>query len=277
MDKDNQIDAQHSSHPFSQPANFEDKEQPLALPEGRQTFQKKGLKGSLYLLEDVDQQTDLLIRLLGYGLLVIALIDYVYIVIPLQFTNPLWEFQTIGALVEHAGIPLLGLTFVFYRHQGYVVKREKRLLWLLSWVSLLIGLLYLLMVPLGVADAWRIYHVSNTQIATQLSQQSQQFQQIKNQLNQVTSDEQLKQLVGSLASQGDLPQIENPQAFKDQFLAQISQSEQSIKIQADNVRTNQLQTLLKDSLKWNLGALVAGVLFIWIWYITSWTRKRKRY
>lgn len=277
MDKDNQIDAQHSPHPFSQPVNFEDEERSQALPEGKQTSQKNSLKGSLYLSEVVEQQTLLLMRLLGYGLLVLGSIDYIYIVIPAQLTNPLWEFQTIGALVEHAGIPLMGLMFVFYRHQGYIVKREKKLLWFLSWVSLLIGLLYLLMLPLGVADTWRIYHASNAQITAQRSQQSQQFQQIKGKLNEATTEEQLEQLVASLTPQGGSLQIKDPQAFKDEFLAQITESERKAQVQAETTLTSQRQELLKNSLKWNLGSLIAGVLFMWIWYLTRWTRIRKKY
>ncbi len=39
--------------------------------------------------------------LLGYGLLAFALIDYIDILIPSHFTNPEWELQTLGRLVEH--------------------------------------------------------------------------------------------------------------------------------------------------------------------------------
>ena len=279
MDKDNHFDAQDQSSPtpYSQPVNFEDEERSQALPEGKHTSQKNSLRGSLYLSEVVDQQTLLLIRLLGYGLLVLASIDYVYIVIPAHLTNPLWEFETIGALVEHAALPLLGLIFVFYRHKGYIVKREKKLLWFLSWVSLLLGLLYLLMLPLGVADTWRIYHASNAQITAQLSQQSQEFQQIKGKLNEATTEEQLEQLVASLTPEGGSLQIKDPQAFKDKFLAQITESERKAQVQADTASITQSQELLKNSLKWNLGSLIAGVLFMWVWHLTSWTRVRKKY
>ena len=272
MDKQNQFDAQeHSSRLSSQSVNLVEDQVPPALPEGKRIRKKKGSKRSLYLSEAVEQQTSLLVRWLGYGLLLSALVDYIFIIVPPQFTNPLWEFQTIGALVEHAAIPLLGLIFVFYRHKGYILKREKNLLRFLSWLSLVVGLLYLLMLPLGIADTWRIYHASNAQITAQLSQQSQQFQKIKGQLDEATTHEQLKQLVASLNPQGSL-QINDPQAFKDQFLAEISQAQQNLQVQADSVRTNESQTLIKNSLKWNLGALVSGVLFILIWRLTRWAR-----
>lgn len=235
----------------------------------------KESKGSFQMSAVVEQRSRLLVHSLGYSFLVLSLVDYVHIVIPPQLTNPVWEFQTIGALVEHAAIPLLGLMFVFYRHQGYIEKREKRLLVFLSRVSLLLGLLYLLMLPLGVGDTWRIYQNTNAQITTQLTQQVQQFQQIKGQLNQATTNEQIQNLLASLAPQGRPEKINNPQAFKNQFLAQVSQAEQNIQVQAKTAQNNQNITLIKNSVKWNLGTLITATLFIWIWYVTRWVRKNK--
>ena len=254
---------------------FEDKKMSSALPEGRHIHQEKGLKGSLYLSSVVEQQTHLLVRLLGYGLLVSALLDYSYILIPPRFTDPAWELQTIKTLVEHVTLTLLGLMLVFYRPQGYIRKREKNLLGLLSWVSLLVGVLYLLMVPLGIVNAGRIYHANNAQIATQVSDQSQRLQQVKAKLNQAKTDQQLKQLVAAVTPPGRSLQIKNHQTLKKQSLARVSQAEQSIILQADRVRSNQTQVLIKNALKSSLGALISGVLFIWIWHLSQWARIRQ--
>ena len=59
-----------------------------------------------------------ILRLLGYGLLLMAVVDLFFLLIPPQFMNPLWEFQTMGAVVER--IPLTLQVFVVvlfsYRH-----------------------------------------------------------------------------------------------------------------------------------------------------------------
>lgn len=277
-DKQNHVDAQHhpSQTASTQPVKpIQNKQLSPSLPQGEHPHWLNGLKGSVYLSELVEERSRLLLCLVGYGLLLLAAFDYIHIIIPLRFTDPLWEFQTIGALVERAAIPLLGLMFVFYRHQGYIGKLEKNILGFLSWISLLVGLLYLLMVPLGIADTWRIYNANEAQISAQLSQQRQQFEQLKGQLNQATTDEKLEQLIGSLTPGGRSPQIKNPEAFKDQLLAKISQAQQSIQVHADTVEATNTQALLKNSVKWNLGALVSGTLFILIWHLTNWARRRQ--
>ncbi len=274
MQKQNQFNdqQQHSQADSSQSLNPpKDKELLPSLLQGWHHRWHNGFGGSEYLSNLVEQRGHLLVPLLGYGLLLLAFFDYVYIVYSPHFTNPLWELQTIGALVEHVVAPLLGLMFIFYRPEGSINTWERKILGLLSWVSLLVGLLYLLMLPLGVIDTWRIYQYNNTQISAQLSQQSQQLQPIKQKLNQAKTDEQIEKLLASLTPQTS-PKIKSPQTSKDQLLTQISQAERSIKVQADNARGSQGQTLLKNSVKWNLGALVVGILFIWIWHLTDWTR-----
>lgn len=276
MNEQNQVDAeQHTSQTRSSQTGNATQEKELSppLPQGRHSPRQKGLKGEVYLPTIVEVRSHWLVCLLGYGLLVFAAFDYIHIIFPPRFTDPAWELQTIGQMVEHSPVPLLGLMFVFYRHKGYIAKREKILLGFLSWVALLVGLLYLLMLPLGAANTWRIYQRNNAQIAAQLAQQSQQFQQLKGQIQTATTDKQLKQLVASLTPQGATPQIQNPQAFKEQLLARISQAQQDAQAQANTTRSTQRLSLLKNSLKWNLGALISGTLFIGIWHLTNWARK----
>ena len=161
---------------------------------------------------------------------------------------------------------------VFYRREGYIGKLERKFLGCLSWVSLLLGVLYLLMLPLGVADTWRIYNANRAEISAQVAQQSQPLQQLKVKLSEAKTDDQLQKLFASLTPQKRIPQIKQPQSVKDQLLTKISQTQRNIQTQADTVGASQRQSLLKNSIKWNLGALVVGTLFIVIWRLTDWAR-----
>lgn len=53
-----------------------------------------------------------LFRLAGYTLLSLFLLDLLAILIPFNFTNPVWEFQLANQLVERAPVPILALIFV---------------------------------------------------------------------------------------------------------------------------------------------------------------------
>ncbi len=277
MDKQNQVNAQsliQRTHQQSSQTASSQSVNPLNDKELSPSL-TQGIDGWIYLSEVIEQRSHLLLPLVGYGLLLFALFDYVPIVISPQFTDPTWELKTIGDLVEHVAVPLIGLLFVFYRDQGYIFRMERNFLGFLSWVCLLVGILYLLMLPLGIADTWRLYYANKVQVTARTSQQSQQLQQAKGLLQQAKTDEQIKQVVTSLTPRVRSEDIKNPQEFREQFLAKISEGEQKIKVQADNAWTDQSQTLLKNSIKWNLGALVSGTLFILIWHLTDWARSRE--
>lgn len=53
--------------------------------------------------------SNLLFRFVGYGLLMLALLDLVEMLVPMRLLDPVWQIQTTGALVEFVPVLLLGL------------------------------------------------------------------------------------------------------------------------------------------------------------------------
>ncbi|MFY7803679.1 MAG: HpsJ family protein [Limnoraphis robusta] len=217
------------------------------------------------------------LRWVGYTLLFLTFVDLVLLLIPPQLTNPVWEFQTMGAIVERVAVPLIAFVLIFYGEQNLRPKWERPLLSLLSVLTLLFGIFLLILVPLGVINTLRIDKQSNTQIDTQVEQRMTQIQQVQQQLEQANTEEQMENLLSRLDTQGRTPEIQSAQELeevKNQLSDFVSRTESSTKTQAEETRRNRRILLFKNSLKWNLGALVSGVLFIAIWKATGWTRKR---
>ena len=109
-------------------------------------------------------------RLSGYALLLLSLFDLVEKLIPLQLMNPVWEFQTLGEIVERVPLPLLGLVLVFYGENYRRVRGEIYLLKFLSWLALLLGVAFWLLIPLGVSNTIRIERQNQEQIVAQVDQ-----------------------------------------------------------------------------------------------------------
>jgi len=210
----------------------------------------------------------------GYGLLVLALFDFMHILVPLRLMNPMWEIQTIGALVERVPVPLLGLMLVFYGETSFRKKWEITFLKVLSWASLLVGVLFLLLIPLVVVNTVRIDKQITYQTSTQVSQQLSELQQLENQVNKGT-DKDLNILATRL-NQGRQVDVKDPQELKSRLLSEITKAKKTIQPQTTAALADRRLALLKNSIKWLLGSLVSGVLFIYIWANTSWTRRGRR-
>ncbi|HEY9844741.1 MAG TPA: HpsJ family protein [Candidatus Caenarcaniphilales bacterium] len=214
-----------------------------------------------------------LFRLVGYGLLVLALFDVIDIFVPSRFMNAVWELQMVGSLVERAPVPLLGLMLVFVAAVNAPVKQEKPVLQFLSWTSLLVGILFLLLIPMTLSAAWRINDQTSLRLRTQYTQQMSQVQQLKGQLSKATATE----LETLLSRQGRSVNQQNTQELKQQFFSEITAAETRIKQQSETAQTNARQSLIKNFLKWNLGALVCSVLFLQIWNLTRWVRRASKF
>lgn len=213
-----------------------------------------------------------LLRLAGYGLLLLSLFDYINIFTPPRFTNPIWEFQVMGEMVEKMPVPLIGFAFVFFGKEEYRKDVEEIILKFLSWFALLVGIIFLLLIPLGINNSLRINNLNNFQINNQVSQGITQLQQVNEKLSNATSDTDINNALTNFNFQGRLPEIKNPQELKNRVLSDISSAKQQLQTQAETTRKERKISLLKSSVKWNLGALISGVLFIYVWKLTNWAR-----
>jgi hypothetical protein len=210
-----------------------------------------------------------ILRMLGYGLLILALFDIIEMLVPPNFLNPGWEFQTTGALVERVPVPLIGFVMVFFGELHSRTKWEIPLLKFLSWITLLLGVVFILFIPLGVINTVRLNNQSVAQIKTASTQQMTQAEQLEKRLSQ-TSPEQVSNF---LKSQGRSLDGQKPEEVKNQLISEVSKAKAQIKTQAEAAQSLRGLNLIKTSAKWNLGALVAGVLFISIWKGTGWARR----
>lgn len=218
------------------------------------------------------QSSLILFHSIGYGLLLFGLIEVIDLVFPFHFMDPVWEFQTIGALVERVPLPLIGLVLVFYKDASFRTKWELKLLKLLSQASLLAGIIFLVLIFFCASNALRINKLNNDRVTSQTNQQLSQLQQIEQQVDRATVS-QLEGFLARVNAQGVSPNIKNPQELKSRLLTELDRSKNTLLTDANKTRKTRRFALIKTVVKWGLGCLIAGDLFIRVWQATRWARK----
>ena len=214
-----------------------------------------------------------ILRWCGYGFLLMAGFDILQSLIPLGFTNPLWEMSTMASLVERVPIPILGFLLVFWGEDKERKIWEEKFLKFLPWLCLILGIIFLLMLPLTVINTWRINQTNTLQVDQKLQQEERQIGQLESQVNQVNL-EQLRAIATQLKSVGMEVDITQPQPqLKADILAQIAKAKIQMPDRASALKNNQTFDLLKKSLKLFLGALISGVLYLQIWQHSSWIKE----
>jgi hypothetical protein len=204
-------------------------------------------------------------RILGYGLLVLAFFDLIETFMSLELMNALSQFQTIGTLVERVPVTLIGLVLVFLGGLDERNKWELLLLKILSWLTLLVGILFILLIPLGIGNTVQINNILVAQVNTQYEQKISQVKGFEDRLRQATPEN----VLDVIKRQGGSAAGKTPQQIKDELLSKVDKSKAEFKTQADASKWQQQKSYLKKAVKWNLGALISGFLFISIWKYTD--------
>jgi hypothetical protein len=216
-----------------------------------------------------------LLRWIGYGLLVLAFFNIIEIFVPFRLLNPTGGIQTLSSLVERVFIPLLGLALVFYGQADYREDWEIALLKLLSWLCLLVGVLFALLIPMGINNTVQLYASTEAQVTVQAKQQITQLEGFKTKL-QKAEGKDLELLLTRLNRTGKTVPLNDPQVlsqFKAKFLVEMDKGIKNLKTGGESAKVNQQISLLASSAKANLGALVCGILFIGVWRLTRWARR----
>lgn len=213
------------------------------------------------------------LRIVGYCLLVLGLVNWVDILVPPQLMNPVWEFQTIGAIVESAPIPLIAMAFILFGNDFQRRKGEALLVRLLSYFCILLAIAFLILVPVTFSTVFRIYNQIDQQTWSNVEEQNTRLDEIEQQLTQATDQEVENFLRGRGVDLESQTQTEPGQTPKELILERLDEVRGSITTQSTETKANQKRATLKSAIKWTIGALLSGFTFIYLWRQTRWLNK----
>lgn len=197
-------------------------------------------------------------------------VDYTSTLIPFQLFNAEWEFQTIGKIVNTVWAPFLGFSLIFFTREKISIL-EKRFLGLLSWLALLLGIIFITFIPLILGDAQRISNLLQSEFSRINEQQIVQVEQIEKRFKEATPQE----LENFFKLQGENEKTANLSMDKKiyAYLATVKSQRLTAYNTAKSQLLKQQSKLKKDSLWLTIGAFLGGVLLINVWHYANWTRK----
>lgn len=211
-----------------------------------------------------------LFKLTGYIFLLITIIDYFFILYPLNLGNPVWEFQVLEKLIESGWTPILAGLFLFYpKESSYPMIEQK----ILSWLSrgfLILGILYFLSIPLILGDGKRINNDRNVNLDKQIDQQTQQYNKIEEIIKNANS-EQIKQLIAQNPNlKFDINQPE--ETLKKQFIYANEQTLKAFINQLKKEVKKQNSLTKRTAIKLTIKTILVGILLIGIFNYSHWLR-----
>lgn len=213
--------------------------------------------------------TALALKIVGLIMIVSSLLDFIILAIPFEPLKPEWQFGFTTQMVDRGVIPMVGMAFLFI---GYWISSNMGMpssesrsvvtdlrFWALL-LAIVLGLLFLLLVPLHFKNVGQ----QSSQALEQISQRATQAEtELKNQTDQVSALvkdpkrlEELDKAISGGQLQGE--QLQRAQAIRDQLLA-IKQDPNALKDRIDKAQT-QIRTGKLDAEKQaRTAALKSGI------------------
>ena len=210
---------------------------------------------------------------IGYFILVLVFLDYVFLLVPPHFLNPTWELNVIGHLVENVWAPLLGFALVFIRRGNGFKQLELKILSWLSRLILLMAIIYFLSAPLILSNTIKIQQKNFSNLKTQLENQRNQVAHFKKQLSQIPDEQLANYLRQSQSQQSSSTKSSSSSTLLQQAFDRVEQEQIKSSEQIKAAYKQQKLSLIKKSLKWCIGAIFSGAIFFVFWRHTEWARK----
>ena len=220
------------------------------------------------------RQTFSLIRGFGYCSLLFFLIDFSTIVLPPKFTDPAWELNVYGQVAERVPLLLLAFPLIFLGEYSARAKWEKIGTKIIAWLAIVIAVMFLLAVPLGIVNTFRVQGLRQAELITNVARQNAPAQAVADRLSTAQTDDEVRNVLRLLNPQQQtaIARISQPQEIKKQLLTEIGNSINQNQAQSEQAKRRITTTLWKSSVKWTIVSLISGLFLLYVWNQSKWAR-----
>ena len=190
----------------------------------------------------------LVLKLVGAILLISRILDYIFTLFPSQWEDINWQITLINTFVNQGMVPLIGICFIFIgwwiEDKDVQGKSSSGLRVGILVLSCILGLFYLILIPLHIGNVNQISNDLVDQISQQVAQQEAQLDGVLARLEAVSKDpEVLKQEIQQrnlvLQSGGQV----QGQQFTPQQLQLIRNETEQLKAKLEEVKTTRSSEL----------------------------------
>lgn len=147
------------------------------------------------------------LKVVGLVFLLSSLVDYLALAIPFRF-EPTWQYNLVSNIIDRGVVPLMGIILFLVGYwiganevapQTPPVKRKFELRLPVLLFSILLGLIFLILIPLHIKNIITIVNNNNAEIAKQAEDANKKIQQQYDQLYALSQNPNgIKQLEATL-------------------------------------------------------------------------------
>lgn len=207
---------------------------------------------------------------IGYLMALTSVADCLYAIVPLRLQNPAWEIAALNSITTHSWGILIGFGFVLTTFMDETVNQIKPIeiyvINLFRSVILLMGIFFILAIPLTIVDTLRLNTINQQTIMEQVNLKKEFAKQVEANINSIADPRQLFEIAQNLnisLTPSDPSSTENLKKQIQQKLPKVGENLDKLStIEIDSKAKYQWKDAIR--LLFQLCIFIIANFFVWI-------------
>lgn len=211
-------------------------------------------------------------RILGGMLVLFYLIDSLASLSTLELRNPSSELRFAASMVDRIPLGALGLGLLFLHPRFIRLKLERWVLTALAWTPLVLAGIQLLLIPISLNSAARLFLVSSYNLNLEAEEQANKVRAVLDTTLRLSEIEQQNMVNRYNAANPNKTPADLP-AFIQNLKDEVKNQENKLNGERQAVMSRQKKTLYGSQFGYLLRSLIGVTALILLWRAIAWARK----
>jgi hypothetical protein len=213
-----------------------------------------------------------LLRIVGGLLVAYYLVDGLGALFNLRLRDPSSELRFTASMSDRIPMGILGLALLFLHPRFIRIKAERILLMILAWLPLVLAAFYLLLIPISMNAAARLFRASSYNLTAQSEEQVKKVRLVLETTLRLPEVEQQNMVSRYNAANAKKPAVDLPtflQNLKDEVQAQ----EDKLNQERQAVMGRQKKILYGSQFGYFIRSIIGVAALVFLWTAIDWARK----
>ncbi|NDE84465.1 MAG: hypothetical protein EB056_00275 [Verrucomicrobia bacterium] len=212
-----------------------------------------------------------ILRIAGGLLVVFYLLEGLVALFGLELRNPASELRFTATMADRIPMGVLGLGLLFLHPRFFRIKAERVILMILAWLPLAMAVAYVLMIPISMNAAARLFQISSYNLTAQAEEQVKKVRTVLDTTLRLSEGEQQNMVNRYNAANPKKTPVELS-AFIQNLRDEVQAQEVKLNQERQAVLSQQKKSLYGSQLGQLIRSGIGVAALLMLWKATEWAR-----
>lgn len=204
--------------------------------------------------------------------MVFFLTESIAALLSLQLRDPSSELRFCASMSDRIPLGILGLGLLFLHPRYFRIKAERLILMILAWVPLYLAGFYLVLIPVSMNAAARLFRLSAYNLNAQMEEQLKRVKIVEETTCNLPEPEQQKMVTRYNTANAKKTPVDLP-TFLQNLKDEVASQEQKLNQERQSVMNRQKKILFGTQFGQLIRSTLGIAALVFLWKAIGWARR----